>query len=127
MFMDWKIQYWWDGKTSQIDLQFQCDPYQIPADFFIEIHKLILKLIKKYKESRIAITILKKNNKVDGLTLPNFTTYYKATVIITMWYWHKDRHINQRNRIKCPINPHIYIQLIFNKGAKTIQEEKNNL
>lgn len=59
---------------------------KIPAGFFTELHKLNLKFIQKYKEPRIATTILKKNNKVDRLTLPNFTIYYKATEIKTMWY-----------------------------------------
>ena len=71
--------------------------------------------------------ILKEKNKVGGMTLPDVKTYYKVTVIKTVWYQWKDKQINQWNRIENPEkDPHKYSQLIFNKGVKAIQWRKDS-
>ena len=69
--------------------------------------------------------ILIKKSKARGIEIPEFKLYYKAVIIKTVWYWHKNR---QWTRIEnSEIDPQLDSQLIFNKAGKNIQWEKDGL
>ena len=102
-------------------------PIKLPMVFFTELEQINSTICIKTQKTPNSQSNLEKKNGARGINFLDFRLYYKATVIKTL-YWHKDRNIDQWNKIESPeINARIYGHLIFDKGGKNIQWRKDNL
>ena len=129
------IPFSWVGRINIVKMtilpitvyRFNVIPIKLPMAFFTELEQTFHNSYGTQKTLNSQCNLEKEEwswrNQASGLRL-----YYKATVFKTVWYWHKYRNIDQRNKIESPeINPCTYGYLIFKKGGENIQWGKDSL
>jgi hypothetical protein len=128
MLMDWQINVLKMAILAKSIYMFNAVLIKIPMTLITETEKSTLNFISKHKRLWIDKAILSKKSNSGCITIPKFKLYYRVIVTKTAWYWNKNRHEDQMNRIEdADMNPRSYVHQIFDKVTQNIHWRKDSL
>ena len=119
----------WVGRINTVKItilpneiyRFNVIPIKLPMAFSHRTRTENFTIDNKTQKTPNSQSILRKKNGAGGINFTDFRLYYKATVIKTAWHWHKNKELDQRNKIESQeIISCTYECLIFYKGGKNI-------
>ena len=95
MFLDWKNQHCENDCTTQSNLQIHCNPYQTTNGIFHRARTKNFTICMETQKTPNSQNNLEKEKQSWRNQAPGLQTILQSTVIKTVWYWHKERNIDE--------------------------------
>ena len=100
MFMNLKNGYSEHEYTTQNNLQIEHNPYQSTNSIFQITEANNFTICMETQKTSNSQRNLKEKEWNWSMNVLDFRQYYKVIVMNSVWYWHKDRNVDQWEKQK---------------------------